>query len=408
MHLLTRKVLFRATAFLAFSLGMGWFPHVIKAKPVELAVLLPFSGVYKTPANDVKDGFLLGIKQEELRQGIQLKESAILKFLDTRLDPDRSFVMTKKAIQEGAQAVMGIISSAVAFKIRDLVIEESKIPLILFGAAATPNLKVQSPLFLRTSYVAYQPSIALSLWLRENPPVDKEKPTWACIYADYIVGVQFCDGFKLGYEPYGVEVGRVPVPFKTLDKSPQLIQLAKLKPDFAFAFFAGSEAQVFIADYYRFKLQNRIQLTGPGFLVEPGLLRKYEQTIDPYNTSVGLLSATYWSHDLDNETNRNFVKLYQIEYGRIPTTLAVHGYDTGTLLVKAISQMQGEWDGEQLVALMRTLPVNSPRTGSPLLFNKSGDPINPGYIYVTKRKNDKLMNEKIGSFPSINMDDYLP
>jgi len=96
------------------------------------------------------------------------------------------------------------------------------------------------PLFLRTSFSNQHAGIGLALWIKEHPVVPTTKPRWACIHADYAAGPDFCNGFVLVYKEIGEEIGRVPVPFKTLEKKSQLVQLSKLQPDFAFAFFAGA------------------------------------------------------------------------------------------------------------------------------------------------------------------------
>src|SRR6266511_905317 len=82
-------------------------------------------------------------------------------------------------------------------------------------------------------------------------------------------------------------------------------------------------------------------------------------------------------------------------------------YDAGRLLVKALTQLEGRWNGVQLVQQMKTLPLSSPRDGKLLKFDTHGDPINPEYIFRTERRGNRLVNTLIGQEPSINMDDYL-
>ena len=84
----------------------------------------------------------------------------------------------------------------------------------------------------------------------------------------------------------------------------------------------------------------------------------------------------------------------------------MRAYDAGRLLIKALAQLEGQWDGPQMVQLMKTLPVISPRHGEPLKFDSHGDAINPGYIFKVKRVGDRLMNGLVGQVPSINLDAY--
>jgi len=85
----------------------------------------------------------------------------------------------------------------------------------------------------------------------------------------------------------------------------------------------------------------------------------------------------------------------------------MNGYDAGRLFVRAMAELNGKWDPERLIHLMKTLPVKSPRHGKQLTFDSCGDPVNPMYIFRIEREGDSLVNKKIGELPPINMDDYL-
>jgi branched-chain amino acid transport system substrate-binding protein len=236
--------------------------------------------------------------------------------------------------------------------------------------------------------------------------VPSTKPRWACIHAD-IAGPDFCNGFALLYKQMGEEIGRVPVPFKSLETKPQLVELAKLQPDFAFAFFGGADAAVFVQDYYRFKIHEKIPLLAPGDIVTGQWRQFYEKTLDQYGTALGILSALHWAVELENQENKTFVALYQDEYQTPPSHFAMSAYDAGRLLVQALTQLEGRWDGMQIVQQMKTLPLSSPRDGKILKFDTHGDPINPEYIFRTERQGDHLVNTLLGQVPAINMDDYL-
>jgi len=146
-------------------------------------------------------------------------------------------------------------------------------------------------------------------------------------------------------------------------------------------------------------------MSGPALTGQ--LLQVYEKTLKQYGTAIGVLSAWHWDVELENQENQTFVGLYQGEYNIPPSLYAMSAYDAGRLLVKALTQLEGRWDGVQLVQQMKTLPLASPRDGKVLKFDTHGDPINPTYIFRTKRHGDRLVNELIGQVPSINIADYL-
>ena len=397
--------LFRGILLVSFLYGLVCAPH-LHAEPVRVAVLLPFSGVFKDLGLAAKNGFLLGLKKEASEAKVNLESWVTFDFLDDQGDAEHGLALAKQVIGEGAKAILGIVPSTVALKLKDYVLHEAQVPFIVFAAAGTTELRNTHLLFLRTSFSNQHAGIGLALWINEHPVVPSTKPRWACIHAD-IAGADFCNGFALLYKQIGEEIGRIPVPFKSLETKPQLVQLAKLQPDFAFAFFGGADAAVFVQDYYRFKIHEKIPLLAPGDLVTGRLLQFYEKTLDEYGTAIGVLSALHWAVELENQENKTFVGLYQDECKTPPSHFAMLAYDAGRLLAKALIQLEGRWDGTQVVQKMKTLPLASPRDGKVLKFDTHGDPINPEYIFRTERQGDRLVNTLIGQVPSINMDDYL-
>jgi branched-chain amino acid transport system substrate-binding protein len=391
---------------MSFLYGFVFAPH-LQAEPVKVAVLLTCSGVFKDLGVDAKNGFLLGLKKEASEAKINLESWVTFDFFDDQADAEHGLEVAKKVIGEGAKAILGIVSSAVALKLKDYTLNEAQVPFIVFAASGTTELRNTHPLFRRTSFSNQHAGIGLALWLKEHPVVPITKPRWACIHADFAAGPDFCNGFALLYKQIGEEIGRIPVPFKSLEKKPQLVQLSKLQPDFAFAFFAGAEAAVFVQDYYRFKIHEKIPLLAPADVVTGQLLQFYEKTLEQYGTAIGVLSALHWAVELENQENQSFVTLYQDEYKAPPSLYAMSAYDAGRLLVKALTQLEGRWNGGQGVQKMKTLPLSSPRDGKILKFDTHGDPINPEYIFRTERHGDRLVNTLIGQVPSINMDDYL-
>jgi len=389
-----------------FLYGFWFVPH-LQAEPVKIAVLLSFSGVFKLTGDNAKNGFLLGLKKEASEAKVNLESWVTFDFLDDEADEEHGLELAKKAIGEGAKAVLGIVSSGVALKLKDYVLNEAQVPLIVFAASGTSELRNTHPLFLRTSFSNQHAGIGLALWIKEHPVVTTTKPRWACIHSDFAAGPDFCNGFALLYKQIGEEIGRIPVPFKSLETKPQLVQLSKLQPDFAFAFFGGADAAVFVQDYYRLKIHEKIPLLTPGDVVTGQWLQLYEKTLDQYGTAIGVLSALHWAGELENQENKTFVGLYQEEYKAPPRHYAMSSYDAGRLLVKALTQLEGRWNGMQVVQQMKTLPLASPRDGKVLKFDTHGDPINPEYIFRTERQGDRLVNTLIGQVPSINMDDYL-
>ena len=381
----------------------------IQAEPVKLAVLLPLSNVRKDIGQRVKQGFLLGIQEEVAAHQVPWDAWVTFDFLDNRSDKDYSLQLAKEAIANGAQAILGPAnSSGVCLNLQDYVLNEAKVPFILFAGCVSTKLRTTHPLFIRLTRSVPLLMTGLSQWLTEHPPVPREKPRWTCVHPDYVWGVGVCDGFNRAYGSVGEEIGRIPSPQKTVKKKRELVQLAKLKPDFALAAFVGAEAEVFIKDYYRFKVHETIPLvTAAVSAVSPPRLQAYEKTLEQYGTGVGILNAADYALTADHAANTHFVSRYQETYQTQPDPFSVWGYDGGRLLAKALIERQGQWDGAQVVKLMKTLPYTSPKQNQPVKFDSHGDMINAVYIFKTQRDGNRLINPMIGKVPPINMDEML-
>src|SRR5262249_29383267 len=106
--------LFRSILLMSFMYGYWFAPH-LHAEPVKVAVLLPFSGVYKDLGLDAKNGFLLGLKKEAGEAKVHVESWVTFDFVDDLADADHSLELAKQVIEEGAKAILGIVSSAVAW-----------------------------------------------------------------------------------------------------------------------------------------------------------------------------------------------------------------------------------------------------------------------------------------------------
>jgi ABC-type branched-subunit amino acid transport system substrate-binding protein len=356
-HAMTRFTRIRVLLLVLLS-GL-LIADAVQAEPVKLTVLLAFSNIYKNYGPNTKKGFLLGVPTEAAEQNVDWQSWVTFEFLDTRVDKAHTLQLAKNAIANGSKGILGMTSSGPALYIRDYVLDEAG-----------------------------------------------DKPRWACIHADYTWGIAVCDAFLKGYGQVGEEIGRIPVPLKTVNKKQYLVQLAKLKPDFALAAFVGGEAVIFLRDYYRFKVHETIPLVVPGNVVSSDMLLKHAETLEQYGTGIGVISAHVYTPTLENEANKRFIAECQQAYQEMPNIIILRGYDAGRLLIKALAKLQGQWDGQQVIQLMKTLPYISPRHGQQLRFDSHGDAINPGYIFKTKRDGNRLVNEMIGQVAPINMDDY--
>src|SRR5439155_15457202 len=87
-------------------------------------------------------------------------------------------------------------------------------------------------------------------------------------------GQESMSAFKEGFaKGGGTVVKEIAVPFPSTEFQANLSEIASLKPDAVFVFFAGAGAAKFVKDYAAAGLKEKIALYGSGFLTErvPGV-----------------------------------------------------------------------------------------------------------------------------------------
>jgi branched-chain amino acid transport system substrate-binding protein len=96
------------------------------------------------------------------------------------------------------------------------------------------------------------------------------------------------------------------------------------------------------------------------------------------DAAVGSYEATQWAADLDNETNRKFVKDYQARFGHMPSNYAAQAYDAPRLIAAGIRALNGKVD--DTAALVRAMRKASyPSTRGPYSYNVNGMPVQNFY-----------------------------
>ena len=92
----------------------------------------------------------------------------------------------------------------------------------------------------------------------------------------------------------------------------------------------------FLKQFSQAGLGESIALYGPAFSFDERILK----AVGP--AALGVKNGSQWTHDLDNEANKQFVAAYQSAYGRTPTLYASQGYDTARLIGSALKAVNGK------------------------------------------------------------------
>ena len=99
----------------------------------------------------------------------------------------------------------------------------------------------------------------------------------ATIAWNYSFGKESLEAFEEGFKAAGGEVVKqILTPFPKVEFQAYLTEIASLKPDAVFAFYAGGGAVKFVKDYNAAGLKKSIPLLGSGFMTDGTLTAQGE------------------------------------------------------------------------------------------------------------------------------------
>ncbi|APU29478.1 MULTISPECIES: ABC transporter substrate-binding protein [Pseudomonadaceae] len=335
-------------------------------EPIKIGLLMSYSGTYAAPSEAATNGLKLAIEQYDNQLGGRPVEYVVV---DDGADPGKA-VQNMQRLVSGANVdvVVGPIHSGVGMAAVK-VARETGVPLIIpnagFNAATGP---LCAPNIFRTSFSSWQTAYPMGQVAADRGYQNVITLAWR-----YGFGTESVDGFKEGLEQAGGKVLKeLYVPFPEVEFQSHLTEIAALKPDAVFVFFAGGGAAKFVQDYAASGLQGRIPLLGSGFLTE-GTLEAQGQAAE------GLLTTLHYAEGLATEKNLAFRQSYRQRFAKEADVYAVQGYDAGLLLAQSLQTVGGNSrDREAWIAAMEQVRIDSPR--GEWRFSKAHNPMQNIYL----------------------------
>jgi branched-chain amino acid transport system substrate-binding protein len=345
---------------------------------VDIGLVVPASGVYEPLGVDMTNGFQLYLDQHHGKLG---DKSVTLVKADEGELPDTGVPAVQKVIsQDKVSAVVGIVNSATALGVKDIV-TQNKVPLLVANAGAD-SLADGSDYIWRTSFT--NGAIGASLGAPVAEAVKDGKVY--VIAADYAAGKEYVAGFEKTFEAAGGKIaGESFTPFgKTTDWQPYLAKAQNSGAKAVYVFYAGAEAVNFVKQYKSFGLAGKVPLYAPGFLTEGGVLKAQG------DAAAGIRTSLHYSDQLDTPENKAFVDAYTKAYDAPPTVYSVQAYDAAAALDKALASAQGTSGEDIAQALTHVGEIDSPR--GVWKFDADHNPEQPYFLREVQDKDGSLVN----------------
>lgn len=357
---------------LVLSAAMAALATGVSAEGVKVGMITTLSGGGAGLGIDVRDGFMLAIKQSG-RDDIEVVIE------DDQRKPDIAVQLADKMIQsEKVDVMTGIIWSNLAMAVVPAATAQGKIylspnagPSALAGKGCHPNY----------FNVAWQnDNLHEAAGAYANTADYKNSFILA---PNYPAGQDALTGYKRMFE--GDLAGEVFTQLGQTDYAAEIAQIRASGADSVFFFLPGGMGISFLKQYADSGVD--IPVIGPAFSFDQGILQAVG------DAALGVVNTSQWNKDIDNPTNNAFVADFQAEYGRLPSLYASQGFDTANLLISAI-EAASPADLDAFRAALKAANFDSTR--GDFSFGSNNHPVQDIYAREVIKEGDVFTNKILG------------
>ena len=366
-----RRVLELGVGASAISLASPFVrPALAQARPIKIGVLLPYSGTFAQLGEAITRAMELYVKQK----GGALSGRAVnFVKIDDESEPSKGAELTTKLVEgEKVDVLIGTVHSGVAMAMAKIAREDGLTTIIPNAGANALTRELCAKNIFRSSFGNSQVGLATGVAMAAAGVKTAVSFTWK-----YAAGDESVSGFRETFTKAGGQVIKdITVPFPSVEFQSALAEIASLKPDAVYSFFAGGGAAKFIKDYAAANLKASIALWGPGFLTD-GIESAVGAAGD------GVRTVLHYADDVPNPENQAFRAAFQDAYKVAPDVYAVQGWDTMQLLDMGLKAVGGSTaKRDELHAAMTRASFKSPR--GPFRLSAANNPIHDFYLRELK------------------------
>jgi len=368
--------LFRITLVAAAALATS----VASAQGAKLKVglMLPATGTFAALGTAIENGFKLYISE----QGGKLsgREIEFVK-VDDESDPSKATDNVNKLVKrDNVDVIIGTVHSGVAMAMAKVAKDSGTLLIVPNAGAGAVTGAMCSPNIFRSSFSNWQPGYAMGEVVAKKGHKRVVTITWK-----YAAGDESVAGFKEAYlkdsKGGGQVIKELSLPFPGVEFQALLTEIASLKPDAVYTFFAGGGAVKFVKDYSAAGLKKSIPLYGAGFLTD-GTLEAQGADAD------GVLTTLHYADGLNTPRDNAFRLAYAKAYKLQPDVYAVQGYDAAQMLGIGLAAVKGDVSKKaDFAAALRKAKIDSPR--GPFTLSKNHDPVQDFYLRQVVGKENK-------------------
>jgi branched-chain amino acid transport system substrate-binding protein len=358
-------------------------PAIAQAGPIKVGVMLPYTGTYAQLGESITNAMELYVKSKGSLAGRAIQFVKV----DDESEPPKAPALAAKLVQgEKVDILVGSVHSGVALAMSKIAREEG-IPTIIPNAGATALTRALcAKNVFRTSFTNTQVGLATG----QTMAAEGIKRVVTCAWK-YAAGDEFVAGFAETFKKAGGQILKsIDVPFPNVEFQSALAEIASIKPEAVYVFYAGGGAAKFVKDYAAAGLKTSIPLWGTGFLTDG-----VEKAI--VGAGDGVKTVLHYADQVDNPENKAFRAAYSSAFKKNADVYAVQGWDAMQLLEIGLKAAGGDVKKrDELNAAMSKASFASPR--GPFKLSASNNPIQNFYLREYKNGNNVLIKTAVAAF----------
>ncbi len=363
----SRRTILRGLAATAVATGFV-LPRVSigQAARIKLGLMLPYSGTYAALGRNIDEALRLAIAQQGGKLGGREVDYITL---DDESDPPKGAERASKLVNgDQVDVLIGTVHSGVAAGMVKVAHDTGALLIIPNAGLEAATGALCGPNIFRTSFSNWQPAYAMG-----KVAAGRGWKRAVVISWDYAAGKESNGGFAEAFTADGGKIEKeLYLPFPNVEFQPLLTEIASIKPDVVYAFFAGGGAVKFVRDYAAAGLPKTIPLVGPGFLTDGTLQAQGD-------AAQGLETTLHYADGLDLPRDKEFRAAFESAAKRDADVYAVQGYDTGQLLVAGLNGVKGDAGAKPaLIEAWEKAEIDSPR--GKFTLSKSHNPVQDIYL----------------------------
>jgi branched-chain amino acid transport system substrate-binding protein len=366
-------------AVAALSLALAPVPTAAQ-QTIKVGLIMTYSGQFADAAVQIDNAIKLYMKQHG--DTVAGKKIELIRKDTGGIAPDVAKRLAQElVVRDQVDILAGFVTTPNTLAAADVSAQAKKFMVIM--NAATSIITTKSDYVARVSVALPQMHDAFGSWAYKSGI----RKTYSMVL-DLGPGHDAEQAFQRAYKDAGGEiVGSVRYPVANPDFSAFVQRAKDIDPEAIYVWVPGGAQPAALGkaladrgiDPKRKKILGNDVMTDDSALASMG------------DIAQGVITVSYYDHNLNTARNKDFVKAYQAEFRRNPDIFSIGGYDGMQLIYDALKKTNGKTDGESLIGAAKGMKWESPR-GPMSIDPETRDVIQTAYIRRVEKVDGKLLN----------------